>query len=69
MKAGSHIDGDLRELVAQPNLLKMALELKVKTYINRVSTDANPADPPSRDRMNIGAWLGWKTVVAKFPNL
>ena len=48
---------------------KLALELKVNTYIDRVSTDANPADPPSRDRMNIGSRLGWKTVSAKFPNL
>ena len=48
---------------------KLALELKVNTYIDRVSTDANPADPPSRDQMNVGSRLGWKTVSAKFPNL
>ena len=36
---------------------RLALELRVCTYIDRVSTDANPADPPSRDRMGIGVAL------------
>eukprot|EP00435_Cladocopium_sp_Y103_P067787 s92_g30.t1 len=39
---------------------KIAFDLKVNLYVDRVPTDANPADPPSRDRMCIGAyiWLG-----------
>lgn len=48
---------------------KFALDLKVNLYVDRVPTDANPADPPSRDHMNIGDALGWKTVDPIFPSL
>ena len=52
---------------------RLALEARVCTCIDRVtrvSTDANPADPPSRDKMDAGvASLGWKTVPAEFPEL
>ena len=48
---------------------KLALDLKVNLYVDRVPTDANPADPPSRDHMNIGDALGWKTVDPIFPSL
>ena len=41
--------------------------MKVNLYIDRISTDANPADPPSRDRMDVGVKLGWCTVESKFP--
>ena len=47
----------------------IALDLKVYLYVDRVPTDANPADPPSRDHMQIGESLGWKTVSLVFPCL
>ena len=48
---------------------RLALELRVCTYVDRVSTDANPADPPSRNKMCVGVALGWKAIPAKFPEL
>lgn len=48
---------------------KLALDLKVNLYVDRVPTDANPADPPSRDQMRIGESLGWKTIDPVFPSL
>ena len=48
---------------------RLALDVRVFAYIDRVSTDANPADPPSRDKMSVGTRLGWKTVPAQFPEL
>ena len=56
---------DLCELVGP--FWKLALDVKVNLYIDRISTDANPADPPSRDRMDVGVKLGWRTVESKFP--
>ena len=56
---------DLCELVG--SFWKLALDVKVNLYIDRISTDANPADPPSRDRMDVGVKLGWCTVESKFP--
>ena len=56
---------DLCELVG--SFWKLALDVKVNLYIDRISTDANPADPPSRDRMDVGVKLGWRTVESKFP--
>ena len=58
---------DLCELVSV--FWNIALELKVQLYIDRVPTDANPADHPSRDRMLVGTRLGWKTVDPIFPSL
>ena len=58
---------DLCELVSV--FWNIALELKVQLYIDRVPTDANPADHPSRDRMQLGARFGWKTVDPIFPSL
>ena len=46
---------------------KLALDVKVNLFIDRISTDANPADPPSRDRLDVGVKLGWRTVEGKFP--
>ena len=43
---------DMCELVGL--FWQVALDLRINIYIDRVSTDANPADPPSRDRMEIG---------------
>ena len=48
---------------------KIALDLKVNLYVDRVPTDANPADPPSRNHMDVGESLGWKTVDPIFPLL
>ena len=56
---------DFCELVG--SFWKLALDVKVNLYIDRISTDANPADPPSRDRMDVGVKLGWRTVESKFP--
>lgn len=56
---------DMCELVGV--FWQMALELKVNIYIDRVSTDANPADPPSRDRMEIGRSLGWLDRSSSWP--
>jgi len=58
---------DLCELVGA--FWNIALELRVQLYINRVPTDANPADHPSRDRMQVGTSLGSKTLAPIFPDL
>ena len=58
---------DLCELVGL--FWNLALELKINLYIDRVPTDANPADPPSRDNMSVGTNLGWITVDPIFPSL
>ena len=56
---------DLCELVG--SFWKLALDVKVNLFIDRISTDANPADPPSRDRLDVGVKLGWRTVEGRFP--
>ena len=48
---------------------QLALEIRALAYLDRVSTDANPADPPSRNKMDVGTKLGWKSVRAVFPDL
>ena len=48
---------------------KLALDCLVNLYVDRVPTDANPADPPSRNNMHIGDSLGWKTIDPVFPSL
>ena len=48
---------------------KQALNLMCYLYLDRISTDANPADPPSRDKMSVGEKLGWQTIAASFPCL
>jgi len=58
---------DLCELVGI--FWNLALELKINLYIDRVPTDANPADPPSRDNLSVGAKAGWITVDPIFPSL
>ena len=47
----------------------IALDLKVNLYIDRVPTDANPSDPPSRADLQTGSALGWRTVDPIFPSL
>ena len=58
---------DLCELVSV--FWKLALDCRVNLYIDRVPTDANPADHPSRNRMEVGRSLGWMTVDPIFPSL
>ena len=45
----------------------LALQLRVRVFIDRISTDANPADWPSRDRLTLGENAGWKTVKPVWP--
>ena len=47
----------------------LALELKCKVFLDRVSTDANPADWPSRNDLARGEAAGWVTVDARWPVL
>lgn len=56
---------DLCELVGK--FWDVAQRLKVYLYIDRVPTDANPSDPPSRDNVKIGEIAGWITTPAVFP--
>ena len=58
---------DLCELVGI--FWNLALELRINLYIDRVPTDANPADPPSRDNLSIGSKAGWITLDPIFPFL
>ena len=45
----------------------LAAKLRCLIYIDRVPTDANPADYPSRNKMEIGSGLGWKTAKVFWP--
>ena len=56
---------DLCELVGI--FWNLVLELKVLVYIDRVPTDANCSDSPSRGKLKVGEALGWKTVLARWP--
>ena len=58
---------DLCELVGV--FWKLALELQVNLYIDRVPTDSNPSDPPSRNCVEVGRSLGWITIDPVFPIL
>ena len=43
-------------------------DLKVRVFIDRVSTDSNPADWPSRNDLRAtGEKAGWATVEAVWP--
>lgn len=57
---------DLCELVGI--FWKLALDFEVFIYIDRVPTDSNPADPPSRDQIDVGEKLGWKSIEPIFPD-
>jgi hypothetical protein len=46
---------------------EQALELRALFYIDRVSTDANVADGPSRGRRRETEIAGWESVEASFP--
>ncbi|CAE7374222.1 unnamed protein product, partial [Symbiodinium necroappetens] len=56
---------DLCELVEI--FWELALEYRINFFIDRVSTDANPADWPSRDQLEIGRSAGWETVLTSWP--
>ena len=57
---------DLCELVGV--FWNLALELQVNLFIDRVPTDSNPADPPSRAALDVGRALGWEEVDPVFPD-
>ena len=46
----------------------LALVLKCRIFIDRVSTDANPADWPSRNDLLKGEAAGWLSVDARWPD-
>ena len=46
----------------------LVLQLRCRVFIDRVATDANPADHPSRDNLETGARAGWSTVEALWPS-
>ena len=56
---------DLCELVGK--FWDLALKYNCSIYIDRVPTDANCADAPSRGKLQIGERLGWKTIQARWP--
>ena len=45
----------------------LALTFRINFFIDRVSTDSNPADWPSRNQLSIGEAAGWKTVPCSWP--
>ena len=45
----------------------LVLKIQARVFIDRVATDANPADWPSRDNLTIGEKVGWKTVAPCWP--
>ena len=47
----------------------LVLELRVRVFIDRVATDANPADWPSRDHLEVGESVGWATWKPRWPDL
>ena len=58
---------DICELVSV--FWDLALKYRVRIFIDRISTDANPADWPSRDDLARGEAAGWVTVNVKFPTV
>ena len=45
----------------------LVLRLQARVFIDRVATDANPADWPSRDNLALGESSGWITVKPCWP--
>lgn len=45
----------------------LVFELRIRVFIDRVATDANPADWPSRDDLKRGEKAGWRSVRAVWP--
>ena len=48
---------------------ELALQLKVQVYIDRVPTDANPSDGPSRGKLQVGEDLGWVSTQLVLPKM
>ena len=46
----------------------LAASLKCQIYIDRVPTDANPADYPSRNDLIKGREVGWETSKISWPD-
>ena len=57
---------DICELVSI--FWELALKYKVRIFIDRISTDANPADWPSRDDLARGEAGGWVSIDPKNPD-
>ena len=47
---------------------ELAQVLNAAIYIDRVPTDANCSDGPSRDKVYIGKQLGWLEAQARWPS-
>ena len=56
---------DICELVGV--FWELALDLKCQIYIDRVPTDSNPADYPSRGKLDISRELGWAATALILP--
>ena len=56
---------DMRHIISV--FWDLALEMRCRIFIDRVSTDANPADWPSRSRLDIGERAGWSTIDPVWP--
>ena len=46
----------------------LVLRLRARVFIDRVATDANPANAPSRDNLELGNHAGWLTAPAQWPD-
>ena len=46
----------------------LVFELQITVFIDRVATDANPADWPSRGDLKTGRSAGWLTVEPRWPD-
>ena len=47
----------------------LVFKLRIRVFIDRVATDANPADWPSRNDLATGSAAGWKTVQPIWPEV
>ena len=47
----------------------IVFRLRIRVFIDRVATDANPADWPSRNDLETGAAAGWKSVRPIWPEV
>ena len=45
----------------------LVFELRARVFIDRIATDANPADWPSRNDLRTGERAGWKSVQVVWP--
>ena len=46
----------------------LVFELRIRVFIDRVATDANPSDWPSRGDLEKGERAGWRSVKAVWPS-